>query len=152
MKAILLAMTLFCFASANGAFLELQDADEFQDLIKNSTVPVVVQFSAYWCGPCQNLKATFKRVAPSYQDSQVRLAYVDAYENSSLGSYLQGGYPTVRTFLGGKLTEPAFVGSQSESYVRQFIDGLIDEEAVPEDGLESGRFCPTLIAGDAASF
>jgi thioredoxin-like negative regulator of GroEL len=53
---------------------------------------------------------------------------VDAYVNSDLKKYLQGGYPTVRTFVQGQLGSHSFVGSKSESYVRQFIDSVINQQ------------------------
>lgn len=135
MKKLLVVLAVFSII-AKADLIELNDTQEFKALINESTVPVVVQFSAYWCGPCQNLKGVLHKVAPSYNDSQVKIAYVDAYVNSALQTYLQGGYPTVRTFKSGKLMSPAFVGSKSESSVRSFIDGLINEGEV------EGGFCP----------
>lgn len=136
-------MILLCVAtSAPAAFVKLETAAEFKDLIQNSQVPVIVQFEAYWCGPCQNLIATFNNVAPSYDDNQVRLAYVDAYVNKSLQTYLQGGYPTVRTFSKGTLTSPSFVGSQAESELRSFIDGVISgTEMRNGDKFDAAPFC-----------
>lgn len=134
MKKIALAIALFCLTSAHAKLLELETADQFKELIANSTVPVMVQFSAYWCGPCKDLKATLTKVANDYTDDKVIIAYVDAYVNTSLKSYLQGGYPTVRTFRKNELTTPAFVGSKSESYVRTFIEGLVNGER--------DEFCP----------
>src|SRR5262245_47244263 len=97
MKKLILVIGLLFVCSVRAEFVILETVDEFENFIKTPNVPVLVQFSASWCQPCQQLKATFQRVAPSYNDSQVRLAYVDADENSSLQHYLQGGYPTVRT-------------------------------------------------------
>ncbi len=136
----MLLAVVFTAMVVRSDFLELKNGTEFEELIKNSNVPVVVQFSAYWCGPCQNLKAVFKKVAPSYSDSDVKLAYVDAYVNSQLKKYLQGGYPTVRTFNKGELTTPAFVGSNSESYVRNFIDKLIKHDDLDEN-VRIGAYC-----------
>lgn len=125
MKKIILAIALFVVTSAQGALVELDTTQEFKNLIAGAQVPVLVQFSAAWCGPCKALKAVMLKVAPSYTDDQVILAYVDADINSSLKSYLMGGYPTVRTFLNGTTTSASFVGSKSESFVRSFVDDLI---------------------------
>jgi thioredoxin 1 len=138
MKKFLFALMMCAVSQA--ALLELQTEQDFKNLVSSSQVPVVVQFAAYWCGPCQNLKGVLKRVAPSYTDDQVKIAYVDAYVNSNLGSYLQGGYPTVRVFENGQVVSASFVGSQTESYVRQFLDGVKKKTADMDD--MSGAFCP----------
>jgi len=102
-----------------------------------------VQFEASWCGPCHQLAATFKRVAPSYQDTQVRLPPVDADEFTELQSYLQGGYPTVRTFVNGTLASASFLGSKSDSYVRKFIDKVIEgQEFEFLTDARMGAYCP----------
>lgn len=138
MKKLLLAVALLGM-SVQAAFVELKTVAEFEDLVKTSPVPVVVQFEAYWCGPCKNLKSVFGKVASNYSDNQVRLVHIDAYVNKSLSSYLQGGYPTVRTFSNGQLTSPSFAGSKSESYLRNFIDNVIaGKNEVTAD------FCPVM--------
>jgi len=125
MKKAILAFGLFGALMAQAMLLDLQDTREFENLINEAEVPVVVQFHAYWCGPCKNLIKTMNKIAPSYSDDEVILAKVDAYVNDDLGKYLQGGYPTVRSFYNGKLLKKSFVGSQSESKVRRFIDSVI---------------------------
>lgn len=115
----------------------LDSSSEFRSLVASAHVPVIVQFSAYWCGPCQQLKGVYHEVAPDYSDDQVIIAYVDADQNSDLKSYLQGGYPTTRTFYNGKLASKKFTGSQSESYVRRFIDNVIANPS-----REETNFCP----------
>lgn len=138
MKNLALFLGMFYAISSSAALLELKGADDFDDLVNNASVPVMVQFSAYWCGPCQDLKATVKRVASDYSDSEILLAYVDAYVNKSLGKYLKGGYPTVRTFNNGKLRKKSFVGSKSASYVRNFIDSVIrNPDAEESDFLDT---------------
>lgn len=125
MKKIFLMLSLSLCTSGFADFKILQDAKSFNELVAECPVPVVVQFAAEWCGPCQDLKRVFKEVAEDYDDSQVVLAYVDADQNAELRKYLQGGYPTVRTFLNGKLGPKKFTGSQSEGFVRKFVDSVV---------------------------
>ena len=127
MKNILLAFSFLCSISF-ADFVELKSVDEFNDFVKTSPVPVIVQFSAYWCQPCKDLKATFKEIAPDFTDEQVRLGYVDAYVNSSLQEFLKGGYPTVRVFDKGEIKEKYFTGSKPKSFVKSFIMEVIGGE------------------------
>lgn len=115
----------------------LNKTSEFKQLIAQSNVPVLVQFSAYWCNPCQKLKTMLTQIAQDYTDDQVILAYIDAYENKDLKTYLLGGYPTVRTFWQGAVASRYFVGTQETQFVTDFIDSLI---ANPSGEGDSG-FC-----------
>ncbi len=111
----------------------LDSEEDFQKMITKSETPVMISFSAYWCNPCQKLKKTLTTVATEYEEQDIKVCYVDAYVNSNLKSYLKGGYPTVRVFVGGKLQEDTyFVGSKSPDYVRGFVNNLI----APASGLE----------------
>ena len=143
MKKILLAIVLCYVSSVSAALVELQNVSQFEDFIRTSKVPVVIQFSAYWCMPCQKLKGVLQKVAPSYNDNQVRIAYIDAFVNVELQTYLLDGYPTIRTFLLGTLASPSFSGLKSESYVRQFINNIViqtDFDLILD--AEPGSYCP----------
>lgn len=128
MKTIL-ALMLGC-ALSFADLSELSTAEELETLVampELQETPIVVQFSAYWCSPCHSLKSKMMTMASEFEGKAV-VAYVDAYVNSSLRSYLKGGYPTVRVFLGGEaLDDYYFVGDRSESYVRSFIDLVVPE-------------------------
>ncbi len=139
MKRVALVLSMLC-AFAKADVIVLDSSQEFRELIAESTVPVVVQFSAAWCGPCQQLLGVLKKVAKTYNESQVKIAYVDADINADLRKYLMGGYPTVRTFSTGKVAGASFVGTKSESYLRSFIDGVIQGSRVNADE-EFGEYC-----------
>jgi thioredoxin 1 len=39
----------------------------FQELIRTSNMPVLVDFFAEWCGPCKIVSPTIKRIAREYK-------------------------------------------------------------------------------------
>jgi thiol-disulfide isomerase/thioredoxin len=125
----------------------INSTDEFNKTIQEAQVPVIVQFSAYWCGPCQRLKEKLVRIAPEFNDNQVLLCYVDAYVNTELKVYLKGGYPTSRTFAKGKMQEPNFVGDKPEQFVRDFIKGVIANLSEEENELSIAAVEPQAEPG-----
>lgn len=59
------------------------DAD-FWTTVRNSTIPVIVDFSAVWCGPCQRMKPKFESAAAKY--TNVLFLTVDIDDNWRLSS------------------------------------------------------------------
>ncbi|WP_027419535.1 thioredoxin [Crocinitomix catalasitica] len=74
---------------------------KFQDLI-NSDQPVLIDFFATWCGPCQTLAPIIKDVKKNFGDD-LKVLKVDIDKNQSLASKLQiKGVPTMILYQNGK--------------------------------------------------
>jgi thioredoxin 1 len=72
----------------------------FSDLI-NSETPVLVDFSAEWCGPCKMMAPILKQVASTMGD-QVRIIKVDVDRNPQAAqAYQIQGVPTLILFKNG---------------------------------------------------
>jgi putative thioredoxin len=83
--------------------------------------PVVADFWAAWCGPCQSLMPVLERLAEEY-DGAFRLARVNTDEQQQLASeWGVRGLPTVKVFRHGEVVEE-FSGAQPESAIRPLID------------------------------
>ncbi len=75
---------------------------KFNDLI-NGSQPVLVDFSAEWCGPCKAMAPILKDVKRQL-DSQVKIIKVDVDKNPAAAQKFQvRGVPTLVLFKNGKL-------------------------------------------------
>jgi thioredoxin 1 len=75
--------------------------DSFQNII-NSDRPVLVDFFATWCGPCQALQPILKDVKVELGDS-VSIIKIDVDKNQELARQFQiKGVPTMILFKNGK--------------------------------------------------
>lgn len=75
--------------------------DSFKDII-NSDKPVLIDFFATWCGPCQMLGPVLKQVKDSLGD-RVSIIKVDVDKNQELAAMQQvRGVPTMMLFKRGQ--------------------------------------------------
>lgn len=74
---------------------------KFNDLI-NSDTPVLVDFFATWCGPCQMLMPVLKEVKDNMGE-RVTILKIDVDKNKELATQFQvRGVPTMVLFQNGK--------------------------------------------------
>jgi len=79
--------------------------NSFDNYIVNTSVPVVVDFWAPWCGPCKMMAPVFEEIAKEFP-LKVQFAKVNTEEEQSLGGkYAIRSIPTLVIYRDGKEIE-----------------------------------------------
>lgn len=105
-------------------------AEDFQTIVIENSFkqPVLVDFWAEWCNPCQALIPVLTKLADELQGAFI-LAKVNSDEQGELAA--QAGVrslPTVKLFINGQVVDE-FMGALPESEVRKFLSQHIKSES-----------------------
>ncbi len=99
-----------------------QDNFETEVLLASNQQPVLIDFWAGWCAPCQQLKPILEKLANEYAGA-FRLVKIDADQETTLASMFGvRSLPTVLLLKDGKPLD-GFMGARPESEVRKFLAG-----------------------------
>ena len=100
------------------AFRDSTD-EKFQEQINGSKLNLI-QFSASWCGPCQQLRPIIEKISNDMAD-KIDCYYHDIESQPNEPTkYSVRGVPTVLLFKSGKLVGTK-VGATSEKDMLEFI-------------------------------
>jgi thioredoxin 1 len=84
--------------------IEVSEAT-FENEVLKSSVPVLVDFWAVWCGPCRQISPIIEDLAGAY-NGQVKVAKVDIDANPGLAmKYSIRSIPTILFFRGGQVVD-----------------------------------------------
>ncbi len=106
MKKILLIMSLiFAFSFVCEAqIVKETDQNTFtKKILPKSDTPIVVDFYATWCGPCNAMKPNLERAAQTYE-GRIDFYCVDVDKNQEWSNYLGiSSIPTLVIYKNGKI-------------------------------------------------
>ena len=94
------------------------------DVIKASyQCPILVDFWAEWCAPCNTIAPILEEVIPTYNGKlQLARLEVDDGDNMKLaGNHKVRGFPTIMIFQDGR-ESARFSGARPASAIHQFIE------------------------------
>ncbi len=97
--------------------------EDFEDRVLRASLetPVVVDFWAPWCAPCQTLKPMLEKLAEEYK-GRFLLAKVNSDENQELaGHFGIRSIPSIKVVYQGQLVD-GFDGALPEGQLRAFLD------------------------------
>jgi len=103
-----------------GTVLEITD-DNFETEVTNSALPVLVDFWAEWCPPCQMLAPTIQELADEYQ-GKVKVGKLDTDANRDTAvKFAITAIPTIILFRNGQAVKK-FVGVTPKNQLKAAFD------------------------------
>jgi len=102
---------------------DVTDQDFEEEVIK-STLPVLVDLWAPWCGPCRIVSPVVDKLAERY-DGKFKFCRLNVDENPrTAAKYRIMAIPTLMFFKGGEAVDTV-VGAVPERFLQPKIDGLL---------------------------
>ena len=98
--------------------------DTFQKEVIDSSIPVLVDYWAEWCGPCKMIAPILDDLVSEY-DGKLKITKLNIDENPQTPTKFGiRGIPTLMIFKDGN-PEATKVGALSKSQLTAFIDSTI---------------------------
>ena len=110
-------------------------------------VPVLVDFWAPWCGPCQSLGPVLEKLETEYA-GRFKLVKIDSDQEQQIaGMFGIRSIPTCVLMVNGQPAD-GFTGAQTESQVREFLDKHVPAAAEVAAEEQEDEALAALAEGD----
>ena len=101
------------------SFININDTSFEKEVLKSS-VPVLVEFGAEWCGPCRQMEPLLEQLAAQW-DGKVRLAKIDVDESVNITLQFQVmSVPTLILFVDGEARQRVSGKQPQDRLVEKF--------------------------------
>lgn len=111
------------------SIISLSNDSDFQAEVLDSEIPVLVVFSAVWCGPCKIYKETIKEVLTDLKnlnkDTAIKLVTVDVDDCPEISSTYNIRSIPATIIFSSKLVKEEINGAISKTTLLQLINKYI---------------------------
>ncbi len=100
------------------------NSDTFETKVKQSAIPVLVDFWAEWCNPCRMLAPVLEEISDKY-DGIASICKIDVDESGTIAeSYGVMSIPTMLIFVNGQEKERV-VGPRQKADIEELINRYV---------------------------
>ncbi len=101
--------------------------ENFDEMVMQSETPILVQFSAEWCGPCRMLGPIIDKLSVDNEGNNIKIVKINVDESSDLASkYGVRGIPCVIALKDGvEVQGSRKTGVQPVIEYQNLIDSLV---------------------------
>lgn len=104
--------------------MEIFTSTNFNSEVLETSMPVVVDFFATWCGPCKMMAPVLEKAAGEYE-GKVKVGKLDVDENGELSAkYGVMSIPTLIFFKNGQVVNK-MVGLQNGNDLKAAIEKML---------------------------
>ena len=94
--------------------------ENFENEVLKSDVPVLVDFFATWCGPCQMIARAIAEIAEEYA-GEIKVGKIDVDESAELAiAFGVSSIPTIIVFKNGEIYKKS-VGFRSKEQIEDML-------------------------------
>lgn len=116
----------------NPSIIDVTEQNIQQLLEMSRQTPVLVDFWASWCQPCQQMAPTLEKLASEYQGKLI-LAKVNADEQPNItAQFGVRSLPSLKLVYQGQLVSE-LEGAQSEGALRKWLEPVLDPDAAQKE-------------------
>ncbi len=99
---------------------------DFEKEVLKSDIPVLVDFWATWCGPCNMIAPLIEKMAKEYE-GKMKVIKIDIDSNSNIASELGiRSIPTLIFFKNGDIVDQV-IGVVSEMQLKKIIEKVLEK-------------------------
>ena len=100
------------------------DSGNFDEEVLNSSVPVLVDFWAEWCGPCKMLGPVISSIAKKYE-GKLKVCKLNVDDSMDVAEqYFISSIPAVKFFKNGEVVNES-IGFVPQQKLEAIIEDLI---------------------------